>query len=214
MRNDGAALRWRDYRRRSLWFFFRWGMMLGVILLCVYYVYPHRLINDSPDAFVALPGRAAALVPIRDTLLFRLLAWFPEEVVLPAVYPRLHAYILPGREYAWLLLLVGCMIASVLSTSLILLLWRILSRVGIRAARRARRAALLLLLVAALVIALNAALALLIMASWTAGHPAAPPSFWDGLMSCSVFLCVPLVSLLSAWRAAPACIAGKRCFFR
>jgi hypothetical protein len=198
-------LRRRYNRKRMLWFCIRWSVALGILYACFLYIYPQYLINDSPDILPFL-----ARYPVAE----RLMAWLPERTVLPFVYPSLAPYINPGVEYAWLLFLAVCMAVSIVGSFLIMTLWRFLSTLGIRAARRARRAICVFFIALLLVAALNFGLGALVITLWTKERQLVTFAFWDWLMHLGIFVAVPVVTLLSAWLAAPARISGKRCFFR
>ena len=220
----GRQLRRRHRLKRTQWLLIRWAVVTGFLCGCFLYIYPRQLINDSPDILALLanaPVEQGAFSPLLAPVLRFLsqtlqwlLVWFPEREVLPFLYPALAPYINPGVEYPWLLFLAVCMAASVAGSFLIMAIWRFLSRLGIRAARRARRAVWLFFIAAALVILLNAGLAALVFMFWASGRQLAAAPVWGWLMHLSLFVAVPAVAILSAWRAAPARVSGKGCFFR
>lgn len=214
----------RRYRRKWIrWFCIRWGVVAGIVYVCFFYIYPRRLINDSPDILALLAAHqadqwwarlTAPIVPLLHQALQWLLIWLPERTVLPFLYPTLAPYINAGVEYPWLLFLALCMAASVTGSFLIMLLWRFLSRRGIRAAQRAKRAVWLFFAALILVLALNFCTGSLVFMFWANGRQLATCTIWDWLMHLGAFIAVPAVSLLSAWRAAPSRIGGKGSFFR
>ena len=220
----GGQLRRRRRLRWLRWLLIRWGVAAGIVCGCFLFIYPRQLINDSPDILALLEtvqagqGALPMLAPLFGLLsrtLRWLLVWLPEREALPLLYPTFAPYIdPPAVEYAWLMFLAVCMAAGVGGSFLIMLLWRFFSRLGIRAARRARRAFWLFFIAAALVILLNTGLGALVFLFWSSGREMAAASVWGWVMHLGVFVAVPVVAILSAWRAAPARIGGRGCFFR
>jgi len=207
----------------SRWFLIRWAVAAGVVCGCFLYIYPRQLINDSPDILAMLTAAPAAgalsalpapAVDFLSNALRWLMQWLPEREVLSFVYPTLAPYINPGAEYPWLLFLAVCAAASIAGSFLIMAIWRALARLGVRAAKRARRAVWLFFFAITLVVLLNIGLGALVFVFWANGRQLAAAPLWGWLMHVGPFVAVPFAAILAAWRAAPARVSGKRCFFR